>query len=71
MLQVAYMCYLLVGPWYVAELLSGYPPAVLFHFGVLAKVPAAESGSGGSSPDPSWRFLATCKLCEITKQCSG
>ena len=37
--QVAFSAYLLLGPWLLYPALTGYPPALMFHFGVLARVP--------------------------------
>lgn len=51
--QLAFSLYLLLGPWLLYTGLSpGYPPAAMFHFGVLGRL------------DPqgpaSWRFISTC-----------
>lgn len=56
--QIVYDLYLLAGPWYLAEMLTpGYPWAMMFHYGVLLRMPP------GAPPLPgghgSWRFNDT------------
>ncbi|PRW58812.1 metallophosphoesterase [Chlorella sorokiniana] len=51
--QLAFSLYLLLGPWLLYTGLSpGYPPAVMFHFGVLGRL--------DPSAPASWRFISTC-----------
>lgn len=51
--QLAFSLYLLLGPWLLYTGLSpGYPPAAMFHFGVLGRLDR-------SAPN-SWAFNSTC-----------
>lgn len=51
--QLAFSLYLLLGPWLLYTGLSpGYPPAAMFHFGVLGRL--------DPTGPASWRFISTC-----------
>lgn len=58
---LAYSLYILLGPWLAYEALTGYPPALLFSFGALGRLPP---GDGAAAPaagaGASWRFVPTC-----------
>ena len=48
-----YSLYLLLGPWLLYTALSGYPPALMFHFGVLGKL------NPGQPHSSRWLFVGT------------
>lgn len=71
---LAFHTYLLLGPWLLYDALSGYPPAMLFHFGVLGRLPtaaggaaaAAAAGEAAGAALPPHNFHSTCDTSFIT-----
>ena len=65
---LAYALYVLLGPWLAYDALSGYPPALLFSFGALGRLPPGD-GDGAAAAgvaDASWRFIPTCDTFFVT-----
>ena len=69
-MQVVYCLYLIAGPWYVAQLLTGpaassIGTAFVFHFGVLVRLPAAAAPGAAAAAEAAaaqpaaWRFVGT------------
>jgi hypothetical protein len=54
--MLAHSLYLLVGPWLLYTALSGYPPALLFHFGVLGKL---DNRGQPHAELAGWHFIGT------------
>lgn len=65
---LAFSLYALLGPWMLYDALSGYPPAALFHFGVLGRLPlgTAAGVAEGTAGATGWRFIATCDTMFVT-----
>jgi hypothetical protein len=52
-LQLAYACYIALGPWAVVRTLSASPPGLYFPWGVLVRMPPVYSSSSSSNDEPS------------------
>jgi hypothetical protein len=58
--MLAYSAYLVAGPWLLYPALTGSPPALLFHYGVLAKLhTGAATGGAAAEAAPRWHFTGT------------
>lgn len=60
--MLAYSAYLVAGPWLLYPALTGSPPALLFHYGVMAQLHTG-AATGGAAAEaeaaPRWHFTGT------------
>jgi len=54
-----YSIYLIAGPWLMADLLSGRPPALMFWYGVAGKFSDGVNVGLGQAAPLNWQYIAT------------